>query len=159
MIDFSQLISTLSRVTGIDPAAAIATGGCTVLFDGKLEVTLERTADQRSVYTFAPVLTLPPSGSARENVMQALLQVHLFGLTTNGAYFGVGPEAREAILFKTLELNHLDEDHAFAAIETFVNDLERWQTALLNMVAQKNHLSASSVNSVIPGAGAPMQLA
>ncbi|MFL1089443.1 type III secretion system chaperone, partial [Acinetobacter baumannii] len=82
---------------------------------------------------FAPVLLLPPSGSSREAVLQTLLQAHLFGMATHGAYFGLDPQLSRVILFKTLELDHLDEQTAIASIESLVNDLERWQQALLDL--------------------------
>lgn len=133
MLDFSQLLDALGAATHLDTAAALQDGGCTLAFDQKLEVTFELSKDQRSVYVFAPVLLLPAPGANREAVLQTLLQVHLFGMATNGAYFGLDPQLSRAILFKTLELDHLDAPTAIASIEALVNDLERWQQALLDL--------------------------
>ena len=146
MLNFSQLLAALGAAVHIDTAAAVTDGGCTLAFDGKLEVTFELSKDERSVYVFAPVLALPPSGNARETVLQTLLQIHLFGMATNGCYFGLDPKLSRVILFKTLELDHLDDKSALAGIEAFVNDIERWQKAMLDLVVRLQN-SAPSVKS------------
>lgn len=134
MLNFSQLLTAIGAAVHLDTAAAAADGGCTLSFDGKLDITFELSKDQQSVYVFAPVLHLPAAGTVRETVLQTLLQIHLFGVATNGSYFGTDPQLNRVILFKTLELKHLDEAAALTSIEGFVNDVERWQRALLDLV-------------------------
>lgn len=153
MLNFSQLLAALGAAAHLDTAAAAADGGCTLAFDGKLEVTFEVSKDERSVYAFAPVLALPPSGKARETVLQALLQTHLFGMATHGSYFGLDPNLSRVILFKTLELDHLDDKSALTSIETLVNDLERWQRALLDLVVRLQS-GAPTVDSAVERGGA-----
>jgi len=147
-MDFAQFLNALGASARLDVGAAAESGGCTLRFDQHLEVTLEHSPDDACVQVFAPVLSLTGiQGPAREKLLSALLQLHLFGMATGGAYFGLDPALDRVIFFMTVPLEGQTPEQAVATFERFVNQLDRWQGNLLNVV-QRGTATA-------PTAGAP----
>ena len=78
-----------------------------------------------------------------------MLQLHLFGLATDGAFFGFDPQLNRVLLFKTLPLSLLEVAGALKQVESFVNQAERWRDRLAEVVAKMAPVSA-------PSAGLPV---
>lgn len=141
-MDFANFLDALGVAARLDVRAAVQAGGCTLNFDQRLEVTIEHSAEDRVVQVFAPVLSLAGVvGESREKLLATLLQLHLFGMATGGAYFGFDPALDRVILFMTLHLDQQTPEQAVAAFEMFVNQLDRWQANLLQVV-QRGPVSA-----------------
>ena len=134
-MDFAQFLNSLGAAARLDVGAAVQAGGCTLNFDQRLEVTLEHSEDTQQVQVYAPVLSLTGIiGEAREKLLATLLQLHLFGMATGGAYFGFDPALDRVILFMTVNLDQQTPEQGVAAFEMFVNQLDRWQANLLQVV-------------------------
>ncbi len=129
MIEFRGFLDALGAQTRLDVAEAAASGGCTLEFDGGLEVTFELASGERAVHVYAAILTLAP-GAGREPMLATVLQLHLFGMATQDCYFGLDAQHDRLILFKTVDLALHDEGSALQAVENLVNQAERWKVAL-----------------------------
>ncbi len=135
MIEFRGFLDALGAQARLDVAEAAATGGCTLEFDGGLEVTFELAPGGSMVHVYSTLLTIAP-GAGREAMLATVLQLHLFGMATQDCYFGLDPQHDRVILFKTVDLALHDEGSALQAVENLVNQAERWKSALLEF-AQK----------------------
>jgi hypothetical protein len=144
---FSELLVQLGMETKLDLSAAAAAGGCTIQFDKNLEVVLEADAQTGAVQMYIAIVQAPTTN--RENFFASLLQLHLFGMATDGAVFGFDPQLNRVLFFKTLPLSLMDADAALKQVEAFVNQAERWRDRLLDVVAKM------APNSV-PSAGIPV---
>ncbi|WP_186332343.1 type III secretion system chaperone [Bordetella genomosp. 13] len=131
---FAQLLAALGMETKLDLNAAVQTGGCTIQFDQSLELTLEFEADSGNLQLYVTAAQAPPTN--REAFFAALLQLHLFGMATEGGVFGFDPQLDRVLFFKTLSLPSLDEAAALGQVEVFVNQAERWRARLLDIVAR-----------------------
>ncbi|SAI72409.1 Tir chaperone protein (CesT) [Bordetella ansorpii] len=147
-MNFAQLLAALGMETKLDLNAAVQTGGCTIQFDRSLEVTLEFEADSGNLQLYVTAAQAPASN--REAFFAALLQLHLFGMATEGGVFGFDPQLDRVLFFKTLALPTLDEAAALKQVEGFVNQAERWRARLLDIVARM-------APAADPLAGLPLQ--
>ncbi len=129
MLEFRELLDALGAETRLDTSAATAAGGCTLQFDGDLEVTFELAPGGRAAQLFSALMTIAPDGG-REAVLAGVLQLHLFGMATQDCYFGLDPQQDRILLFRTLDLELHDSASALKAVEVFVNQAERWKGAL-----------------------------
>ncbi len=141
---FSELMVQLGMETKLDLAAATQAGGCTIQFAEKLEIVFESDDDTGILQMYIAIAQAPASN--RENFFSALLQLHLFGLATDGAFFGFDPALDRVLFFKTLPLSLLDPTGALEQVESFVNQAERWRDRLVDVVATMTPAAASSAN-------------
>jgi len=131
---FAELLAQLGMETKLDLSAAAAAGGCTIQFDKNLDIVLEADAQTGVVQMYMVIAQAPAIN--RESFFAALLQLHLFGLATDGAVFGFDPQLNRVLFFKTLPLSLLDGSNALKQVESFVNQAERWRDRLLEVVAK-----------------------
>lgn len=131
---FSELMVHLGMETKLDLAAATQAGGCIIQFDEKLEIVFESNADTGMVQMYIAIAQVPATN--RENFFATLLQLHLFGLATDGAFFGFDPQLNRVLFFKPLPLSLLNPADALERVESFVNQAERWRDRLLEVVAK-----------------------
>jgi hypothetical protein len=137
-MSFQTFLQALGAAAHVDVAAAAQAGGCTLRFTQRMEVVFEHDAAADTVQVFATVLTLDGMpGETRTKLLEALLQLHLFGLATGGNYFGYDPQLGRAILFRTLSMAAPDAE-SVAGVESFVNQLERWQQGLLDYASKSS---------------------
>jgi hypothetical protein len=144
---FSELLVQLGMETKLDLAAAAEAGGCTIQFDKNLEIVLESDAQTGVVQLYIAIAQVPATN--RENFFAALLQLHLFGLATDSAFFGFDLQLDRVLFFKTLPLSLLDADNALKQVESFVNQSERWRDRLVEVVAKMAPTATSSVGAPI----------
>jgi hypothetical protein len=136
-MSFHTFLESLGAAAHLDVAAAAQAGGCTIKFDQRMEVVFEHDPQRELVQVFGTVLAtegMPPD--ARGRLAETLLQLHLFGLATDGSHFGYDPQLARVILFRTLSLS-MDDAALVSAVESFVNQLERWQAHLLDFVSRQ----------------------
>lgn len=133
-MNFSELLSALGMETKLDLSAAVKAGGCTIQFDQNLDLVLEADTDSGQVQMYVAVAQVP--ATSRENFFSALLQLHLFGLATDGGIFGLDAQLDRVLFFKTLPLPQLDRAGALRQIEVFVNQAERWRDRLVEVAAK-----------------------
>jgi hypothetical protein len=144
-MDAKKFFQVLGTATRLDLNDRAESEGCVIHFGDSLEVIFEYIEEKNKIYLFSQVLKLnSTTESARIRLFSALLQLHLLGIATEDAYFGFDPDLDRIILFRTLSLEHLNSERSVQAVEAFVNQLERWQTELLNVHAQPDVAAENS---------------
>lgn len=157
-MEFSSFLQEIGAATRLDTSAAAQAGGCTIVFSETMEVTFEHDAQTRMVQVFAPVIaTAKWSNELRARMLASVLQLHLFGMGTDGNYFGFEPELERIVFFRSIALAELTPAQAVQAVESFVNQLERWQTHLVRASTQQS--AESSAAATLPSRELPMQRA
>ncbi len=154
-MDFSSFLQEIGAAAHLDTSAAAQAGGCTIVFSETMEVTFEHDAKTRLVQVYAPVIPVGQwSLDLRARILTNVLQLHLFGLATDGNYFGFDPQLDRIVFFRSVPLSGLEPAQAVQAIESFVNQLERWQAHLVRAsVAQdtaQESLAPSAVSRELP---------
>ncbi|MEA9391149.1 type III secretion system chaperone [Acerihabitans sp. TG2] len=110
----------------MDLDEAIKSGGCSLCFDGNINLTFEHHNNQ--VYLFSPVMTIQERLS--DDFFACLLQIQLFGVATNRCWFGYDAGGQRIMLFCLLDLDNTTPDHAIARIEALVDQVQYWQENL-----------------------------
>lgn len=121
--DLVQELGQRLNLTGL----AFNNGVCRLVFDQSLFVDLEDDGEGNLCF-HAMLRPLPHEG--REAVLTALMSAHLFGLETGGAAFGLHPKTDELYLFRSLPVQTLDVDTAYAALESFAHHAGQWRTRI-----------------------------
>lgn len=98
--------------------------GITIEFDARFDLTIEISESGHQAYFHAPVLMVPSEN--RDALFALALQLHMFGLATDGNSFGYDMKRGRLILFRVLDLPNLAVHAVPEFIESFVNQLERW---------------------------------
>lgn len=130
---FSELLVQLGMETKLDLTAAARTGGCTIQFDRELDIVMEWDAATGVLQLYHALKH--PDAISREHFYKAILQLHLFGLATDGGAFGMAPHD-QPLFFKTLHLADMNVDAALRQVESFVNQAERWRNHLAHAVTE-----------------------
>jgi hypothetical protein len=76
----------------------LRSGGCTIQFDKNLDIILEADTENGVVQMYIVIAQAPATN--RENFFAALLQLHLFGVATNGTFFGFDPQLNRVLFLK-----------------------------------------------------------
>jgi hypothetical protein len=157
-MEFSTFLHEIGAATRLDTSAAAQAGGCTIVFSETMEVTFEHDAQTRMVQVFAPVIaTAQWQSELRARMLASVLQLHLFGMGTDGNYFGYDPDLERIVFFRSIALAELTPAQAVQAVESFVNQLERWQAHLVRASTQPS--AAPSLTAALPSRDLPMQRA
>jgi hypothetical protein len=130
-MDFSSFLQEIGAAAHLDTSAAAQAGGCTIVFSATMEVTFEHDAKTQVVQVFAPVLAAGEwPVELRARILASVLELHLFGLATDGNYFGFDSQLDRIMFFRSIALPGLAPAQAVQAVESFVNQLERLQSHL-----------------------------
>ena len=157
-MEFSSFLEEIGAATRLDTSAAAQTGGCTIVFSETMEVTFDHDPQTGMVQLFAPVIATGKwPTELRAHMLASVLQLHLFGMGTDGNYFGFDPELERIVFFRSIALAELAPAQAVHAVESFVNQLERWQAHLVRASTQKDVAPALPQGS--PSRELPMQRA
>jgi hypothetical protein len=116
---FQVLVETLHVDPGIREQL-----GATVEFDKRFDLTIEIAESGQQAYLHAPVTSVPIE--KRDDLFALALQLHMFGLATEGNTFGYDMQRSRLILFRVLDLPILPASTVPELIESFVNQLESW---------------------------------
>lgn len=131
-MEFSTFLQEIGAATRLDTGAAAQAGGCAIVFSETMEVTFEHDAQTQMVQVFAPVIATTAWPTAlRARMLASVLQLHLFGMGTDGNYFGFDGELERIVFFRSIALAELTPAQAVQSVESFVNQLERWQAHLV----------------------------
>ncbi|MET1116479.1 MAG: type III secretion system chaperone [Comamonas sp.] len=136
-MEFSAFLQEIGAAARLDTSAAARAGGCRIVFSETMEVTFEHDEQTAMVQLFAPVIAVENwSTEQRARMFASVLQLHLFGMGTGGNYFGFDAELKRIVFFRSIALAELNPAQAVQAVESFVNQLERWQAHLVRSSAQ-----------------------
>lgn len=157
-MEFSTFLQEIGAAARLDTSAAAQAGGCTIVFSETMEVTFEHDADKGMVQLFAPVIATGKwPTELRARMLASVLQLHLFGMGTDGNYFGFDPELGRIVFFRSIALAGLTPEQAVQAVESFVNQLERWQAHLVRASVAQDKPADLAVPA--PSRELPMQRA
>ncbi|MCY0387259.1 type III secretion system chaperone [Robbsia sp. Bb-Pol-6] len=126
----------------------------TIRFDAAVDVMVQFASDApearepaprggteaaaRDVVHLHAVLAPAVGGAAaRARVFAALMQIHLFGVATDGAYFGFDAERDRVTLSKAQPLCGIDTEQALRSVASFVDQCFRWNAALPLLAASE----------------------
>ena len=101
---------------------------CTLVFDQKYELNLETADDGETLHLYAELCEIPEEGRLR--FYDILLEAHLFGYGTNGAYFGASKELGQVILFQNFKVAKTDYEDFRQGLEDFLNVYEARKTRI-----------------------------
>ncbi len=125
-MDFLGFLQAIGAATRLDISAAVQDGGCSIVFSDSLEVTFEHDEQNQKIVLFAPVMSIGEwPAESREHMLSRVLEVHLFGMATDGNYFGFDPLLERILFFRSMALPQLEAAPAIQAVESFVDQLER----------------------------------
>lgn len=157
-MEFSSFLQEIGAATRLDTRAAAQAGGCTIVFSETMEVTFDHDPETRMVQLFAPVIATGKwPTELRARMLARVLQLHLFGMGTDGNYFGFDPDLERIVLFRSIALAELAPAQAVQAVESFVNQLERWQAHLVRASTQSSDTPGTT--PARPSREQPMQRA
>lgn len=124
---FAQLLDAVKLEVGLEPDDLRSVESCTIKFDADVEVTLEPADDGDLVHLHA---VLGHVGAADPALYAALLELHVFGAATGGAYFGLDGTSGRLLLFKPIRLASATTAGALVEIAAFVDQAARWRDSL-----------------------------
>ncbi|MBS7777414.1 type III secretion system chaperone [Acidovorax sp. CCYZU-2555] len=147
-MDFLTFLKTIGAATHLDISAAAQDGGCTIVFSETLEVTFEHEESHQKVVLFAPIMSVGEwPAESRARMLARALQVHLFGLLTDGNYFGFDHQLERIIFFRSIALADLEPAQGIKAVESFVNQLEHWRVQLVQAAINPDTLQAMETHA------------
>lgn len=141
-MDYTAFFAELGRETNLDVSASTQSGNCTIEFDTgnarpPLEVSFEAADEDgvpRTMLHMHVVIGTAPV-IAVETLLMRLMQLHVLGIATAQGMFGYEPVMRHIVFFRSVALGPLTQTDALRAIETFVNQAERWRDYLPALAA------------------------
>jgi hypothetical protein len=122
-----QVLGEFGATVGLEDLRLDEAGHCVLAIDDTLVVNLELDAAKGSavLYSWLGV----PTGDLPE-IYGQLLQANYLGQGTGGATLGLQAETGGIVLSQSVALEHLDLPRFNTALETFVNQAERWSERL-----------------------------
>ena len=121
-MEYNELIEKLAATLGVEGLEQ--EDGVAVLNVDGMHIAFLHEENKDELLIFATVGMPPPE--AEDRFANILLQAnHLFH-ATGGAAFAQNPETREYTLVRALPLGSLDGESLAAALDSFVNTLEKW---------------------------------
>ena len=137
-MDYNELMEGFATRLGIK--GLVVKDGITALsFDG-MKVEIVHNEEDDSVLFYGVVGQGPTDDIPKYNAF--LLQANFLFQGTRGATLSQNPRTKEYVLVRAFPLEYLDTDAFIAALEVFVNDLERWRRVLADFNPVKNEADA-----------------
>ena len=124
-----SLLDEFARRFGIAGAKLDAELACQLVVGGDTLVTIEGD-DADTTALFTSHLCHFPGDTERLALFDAMMEAHSYGLATDDAYFGASRGTGHVVLFKRLDLPHVDETAFIAAVESFVTVYQFWKTLI-----------------------------
>lgn len=122
-MELQAILDEFGRSAGLGRVGLNEDGVCRLVFDDELTVDVERVPSRGSFYLHAVVGRLPPGDDP--GLLRDLLAANLFGRHTGGATLALDPGLGEILLHRELADGTTDYQAFAAALEGFVNALER----------------------------------
>lgn len=97
-----------------------------VVFDADLVVDMEASPDMNTLHLYATGASIPAKGS--EQTLEAMLLQNMPGKLPGFAAHGVDRAASEAVLFRTIDMRHVDYPSFVQIVDGFVNAVDQVQT-------------------------------
>ena len=136
---FDDLIKEFASKSGMAGLEA-QDGAAAVDIDG-MRVALLHDRDSDAVLILGEVGAPPPEAEGRFAAL--LLQANHLFRRTGGATFAQNPETRSYVLMRAMPLPTLDAETLSAALEAFVNTLERWRRLLADYRPSEENAAAA----------------
>jgi hypothetical protein len=132
-MELPALLDEFGRTAGLGRVALNDEGVCRLVLDEDLTVDVEvapeasRAAGSFFLHAVAGRL---PAGDGDPGLLKELLAANLFGRDTGGATLALDPDLGEVVLLRELGAEATDYGTFAAALERFVNALDRWRGRL-----------------------------
>ncbi len=133
-MDYNELIAGFADKLGL--GGITTNDGITALKFDDMKVEIVHNEVDRSVLFYGVIGQGPVEDIPKYNAF--LLQANFLFQGTGGATLSQNPSTKEYVLVRAYPLEHLDIDAFIAALEGFVNGLERWRLLLTNFSPVKN---------------------
>jgi len=125
-MEFGDLLESLGKKLGLE-LAPDADGSCVLGVDDCMSVTIQSLEEMSRVAVWAKIGDPPPQGL--ERLLSAMLEANHLFQGTGGATISRDGEGT-FFLCQLFQMNGLDDEAFFTALERFVNTLEAWQKML-----------------------------
>ncbi|MEW6605865.1 MAG: type III secretion system chaperone [bacterium] len=124
-------LKTFGAKVKVDDLALDEENFCGIVFGKKgeeIQINIEVIEEEDMVCFHTTLLELPKEN--REEIYRQLLSAHLFGLETNGAFFGVNPETDDVLLCYTWVLEQMEYQDFEAMLENLFAATKYWISEL-----------------------------
>lgn len=145
-MEFAQLAPLLAIFTKLDIQDIINARGCHIQLQNKMKFTIEWSERENKLFFYTSILDVSPNDI--EALYEKLLDTHLFGQLTQDTYFGVHDAKDEVLLFHTINLDRLDEQQFFRALDTFAAQAKYWKKVLPQLQFEHAEMSLPYANFV-----------
>lgn len=126
-MSFNELIGSFADEVGLELTALDGAGALHLDFNG-MTVSFFETGDASRLLLVGEIGRIPSSGA--EIFCRVMLRSMFLDGMASGATFSLSPESDRAFLQRREPLSELDPVRFKSVVESFVNELEKWRTAL-----------------------------
>ena len=148
-MDYNELIAGFATKLGVE--GITINDGITALNFDDMKVEIVHNEVDRSVLFYGVIGQGPIDDVPKYNAF--LLQANFLFQGTGGATLSQNPRTKEYVLVRAFPLEYLDIDAFIAALEAFVNGLERWRTMFDNFSPVKNEAETMIQEPLPPFSG------
>ena len=127
-MEYNELIEGFAAKFGLE--GIVTKDGITALSFDNMKVEIVHNEVDGSVLLCGVIGQGPTEDIPKYNAF--LLQANFLFQGTGGATLSQNPRTKEYVLVRAYPLDHLDTDAFVAALEAFVNGVERWRTLLVD---------------------------
>jgi hypothetical protein len=100
---------------------------CTLSLEGGVQVVLEFVKDPNVLHIYTELGVIPAEPASRQRLYTLLMEGHLFGYATGGAYFGASEQLGKVVFFKNIPAQTLRYDAFRRELDAFVSALKLWR--------------------------------
>ncbi len=137
-MEYNELIAGFAAKFGVE--GIVTKDGITALKIDGMRVEIVHNEVDDSVLFYGVVGQGPTDDIPKYNAF--LLQANFLFQGTRGATLSQNPKTKEYVLVRAYPLEHLDTDAFIAALEAFVNGVERWRKVLAEFNPVKDEADA-----------------
>jgi len=124
-----ELIEKLAKELKISDLKLDENGGCTLIFDSRLEIHIETGLEEGKFHLYG-VLGPIPKQEDKADMYDVLMEGHLFGYGSADATFGASQKIGKIVLFRSFDLAQTNFESFLKELERFVNAYETWKNRI-----------------------------
>src|SRR5262249_36336219 len=118
----------LGEMVGIPDLRLSESGGCSLVFDGRINVQLEFEPETGKLTLFSPLGPIPEHD--RETFFARLLAANLFGKGTGGSVLSIDQASNTVVLAGQTPVKWLESVDFQSLLQRFVDTAEHWMSEL-----------------------------
>ena len=121
-----DLLQALAQRLGFEALRFDSDGICSLAFEERFTVTLERRDETDTLYLYSTLGPAPEDIIDQLTCFAALLEANLFGRGAGGANLGFEPQSQTLMISRVLPLNQLNAGALQNEFGLFVQATEAW---------------------------------